>query len=840
MPPDATATVGVRISPGAPAEEARIHRGPAGRLGFDPRAGRNGYQQGNPHQKARQTGTRHRAQNMDMTALERARGLVSLGLVGLGMAIVVATAVVALTTFPHQRPGDIVVVPADRTAAVQRDAVRVAEDPEAATAPSLADAPDVLNELETERAEGARFLAETGDPTQWAALAISLLWLSTGALIVSRQPRNTAGWIFVAIGLALGLELLSVALVVRVVKVDPGSVPLVDAWALVAEHALLVFGLIPLLFLLYPDGRPPTPGWRWAQRILFLGLAIAALATLIAPGPLNNLVDSGMVYMNPLGVSSLAGAAGGLIALGTLTALGASLSTVVAVRGRFRRSSGEERQQLRWLVFVATTAGALLLLVFAGGGLVEVFGLLEEQDRILGLDIFDIMFGLLFLVLVVGIPGAYLIAIFKHGLWGLDVFIRKTVQYGVLVAAFALLAMVVALGIPTLLFGLDAEVDVVQVLGLAVILALAFGWIRGPAARLASRIVYGKRATPYEVLSEFSERVGETYSTEDVVPRMARLLGEATGAEAARVWLRVGSEFRPEASSPADADARPALVAGPDSLPDFGGEAAFEVRHQGQLLGALTLAMPPDDLMNPTKERLVRDLAAQAGLVLRNVKLIEELRASRQRLVAAQDEERRRLERNLHDGAQQQLVALQVKQRLADAMIDRDRDTAHELMAQLQSDSAAALDDLRDLARGIYPPLLADQGLVAALQAQARRAAVPTTVLADGIGRYPREVESAVYFCTLEALNNAAKYASAKTITVRLLHDDGGLTFEIADDGRGFDPSVTRYGTGLQGMSDRLDAIGGALEVRSERGRGTSIKGWIPIVGGRPGHEDIG
>jgi signal transduction histidine kinase len=342
------------------------------------------------------------------------------------------------------------------------------------------------------------------------------------------------------------------------------------------------------------------------------------------------------------------------------------------------------------------------------------------------------------------------------------------------------------------------------------------------------------------VLSEFSERVGETYSTEDVVPRMARLLGQATGAEAARVWLRVGSEFRPEAIWPADADVRPPLVAGPESLPDFGDEAAFEVRHQGQLLGALTLAMPPDDPMNPTKDRLVRDLAAQAGLVLRNVKLIEELRASRQRLVAAQDEERRRLERNLHDGAQQQLVALQIKQKLADAMIDRDRDTAHELMAQLQSDAAAALDDLRDLARGIYPPLLADQGLAAALQAQARRAAVPTTVLTDGIGRYPREVESAVYFCTLEALNNAAKYAGAKTITVRLLHDDGGLTFEIADDGRGFDPSVTRYGTGLQGMSDRLDAIGGALEVRSEQGRGTSIKGWIPVFGGRPSHEDIG
>jgi signal transduction histidine kinase len=775
-----------------------------------------------------------------MAGLGGARRLVSLGLVGLGIAIVASTAAIALTTFPDQRPGEIVVVPADRTEKVEREALRVAEDPEARTDPPLAEAPDVLNQLNQERAEGESFLAETGDPTQWAALAISLLWLSTGALIVSRQPRNTAGWIFVAIGLALGFEMLSVSLVVRGVKVDPGSVPLVDLWALIAEHALLVFGLVPLLFLLYPDGRPPTPRWRWAQRILFLGLAIAAVATLIAPGPLNNLVDTGMVYLNPLGVSSLAGAAGGLIALGTLTALGASFSTVVAVRGRFRRSIGEERQQLRWLVFVATAAGVLFLLVFAGGGLVGAFGLLDEEDRILGLDLFDIMFGLLFLVLVVGIPGAYLIAIFKHGLWGLDLFIRKTVQYGVLVAAFGLLAIAVALGIPTVFFGLGADADVIQVLGLAVILALAFVWIRGPAARLANRIVYGKRATPYEVLSEFSERVGETYSTEDVVPRMARLLGEATGAEVAGVWLRVGSQFRPEAIWPAGPDVRLPLVAEPEALPDFGQEVAFEVRHQRQLLGALTLAMPPDDPMNPTKERLARDLAAQAGLVLRNVKLIEELRASRQRLVAAQDEERRRLERNLHDGAQQQLVALQVKQRLADAMIDRDRDTAHELMAQLQSDAAAALDDLRDLARGIYPPLLADQGLAAAIQAQARRAAVPTTVLTDGIGRYPREVESAVYFCTLEALNNAAKYADAKAISVRLQDNDSGLTFEIVDDGRGFDPSAAGYGTGLQGMSDRLDAIGGGLEVRSEPGGGTSIKGRVPVMRGWPGPEGDG
>ena len=165
--------------------------------------------------------------------------------------------------------------------------------------------------------------------------------------------------------------------------------------------------------------------------------------------------------------------------------------------------------------------------------------------------------------------------------------------------------------------------------------------------------------------------------------------------------------------------------------------------------------------MGPTKEALVRDLAAQAGLVLRNVRLIGDLRASRQRLVKAKDEERRRLERNIHDGVQQQLVALQVQLRLARTMLDREPAKAGELLDTLGTRSAEALDELRDLARGIYPPLLADQGLAAALGAQAKKAAIPVTVDPDGIGRYAQEVEASVYFCVLEALNNAAKYAES-------------------------------------------------------------------------------
>jgi len=195
--------------------------------------------------------------------------------------------------------------------------------------------------------------------------------------------------------------------------------------------------------------------------------------------------------------------------------------------------------------------------------------------------------------------------------------------------------------------------------------------------------------------------------------------------------------------------------------------------------------------------------------------------------VAAQDEERRRLERNLHDGAQQQLVALAVKLRLVESLIPKDPETAVQMTREVSSDAGEALGTLRDLARGIYPPLLADLGLAAALEAQARKAAVPVTIDADGVGRYPQDVEAAVYFSCLEALQNVA-YAEASSATV-LLSSHDGLEFEIRDDGRGFDASTTSLGTGLQGIVDRVAAIGGTVEVRSSPGRGTTITGRIPI-----------
>jgi signal transduction histidine kinase len=533
--------------------------------------------------------------------------------------------------------------------------------------PSTPRTREVLDELEAERAAGDPLESTTGRYNPGFALLVLLLllWIAVGVLIVSRQPANWAGWLFIITGAPFPFLTLAQALVVYGVKAEPGSVPLTGLWATIGEFALYPIALLPLLFLLYPDGHPPSRRWRWAVAGLVGGTAVALLGFLVRPGPFNNWIEDGIVYENPFGIDAFANVSGAVISTGTVVALIAGLSTVVAVRQRFRRSTGEERQRMRWLVFVASLAGAFFVLMWVIGVGAEFFGR-EQEDA----PVFEILFFLTAFTLALGIPASYLVAIFRHGLWDLDVVIRKAVVAIVVAVLLSLVAVIVIGGLGALAI---AEADVTN----AAILGVVLGLLVAPAVRLArrvaNRLVYGRRATPYEVLTEFSGRVREAYSTEEVLPRMAHIVAEATGASPARIWLRLGDELRPEASWPAEpAGAIPPIPVRGDVASPVEDAHLLEVRHQGELLGALTVTMPASDPMNPAKEKLVRDLASQAGLVLRNVRLIEELRASRQRLVAAQDQERRRIERNLHDGAQQQLVALAVQLNLAETMVGRD------------------------------------------------------------------------------------------------------------------------------------------------------------------------
>jgi signal transduction histidine kinase len=260
-----------------------------------------------------------------------------------------------------------------------------------------------------------------------------------------------------------------------------------------------------------------------------------------------------------------------------------------------------------------------------------------------------------------------------------------------------------------------------------------------------------------------------------------------------------------------------------------------EETHSGSALGPGCMSMVAACLPESTARSYdADDFAHQTGLVLKNVGLtadlqarLIDLRASRQRLVAAQDDERRKLERNLHDGFQQYLVAIEVKLGLVETLLTKDPTKATTTLRQLKGDADEALETLRDLARGIYPPLLADKGLLIALQT--RKATLPIAVEADGIGRYPQDTEAALYFCVLEALQNIQKYAQATSATVRLREGGVQLCVEVADNGRGFDVSTAIRGNGLTNIEDRLDALGGELQIESSRGEGTTLRATAPV-----------
>jgi signal transduction histidine kinase len=633
-----------------------------------------------------------------------------------------------------------------------------------------------------------------------------------GALIASRDRGNRIGSLFLFSSAVTAWSFVSGEAVTY--WVDHGH----HGWWLVlaafSNNFGWLFGILPAVFLLpllFPDGYLPSSRWRPLVWLIGVFLTLLGLTLLFGQKVLTGSSDVGVA--NPLYVDAV----GRLPSLDPVIAAlfpGIFCASIVSLVMRFRRSSGVERQQIKWVVFAFGVA---------------LVGLISTSYSSTETIVTAVVGGLTFLLL----PTSIGIAILRFHLYDLDVVVRKTVVY----AAFAVFATLVYLAVVVGLGATLGKGNSFLTMVAAVVVAVTFQPVRARLTRFANRLVYGRRATPYEVLSEFSERVGGAYADEDVLPRMARVIAEGTGAERADVWLKVGTELSVSASWPADAVDVPAVSLPNGSMPALpGADATYPVVHQGELLGALAVKKPPAEPLTPAETKLVADLASQTGLVLRNVRLttelearIAELRALHKRLVSAQDEGRRRLERNIHDGAQQQLVALAVKARLARGLVTENPAKTAELLETLASETQDALENLRDLARGIYPPLLADRGLVAALDSQGRKSPVLVDLVSTGIGRYPQDVEAAAYFCSLEALQNVAKYANAMRVTITLREENGSLVFEVTDDGEGFDTSETGYGTGLQGMADRLAALDGTIEVHSAPGSGTTLTGRIPL-----------
>jgi signal transduction histidine kinase len=635
--------------------------------------------------------------------------------------------------------------------------------------------------------------------------AIVLGLVAVGGLLGTLRPSNVIGLLFLAAAVVSGVSIVAG-------EVGGTASDWLSTWA-------LYLGLVPLLVvlpLIFPDGRLLSARWRPALGAALIWLVISTLYQAVQP------VDLVPGTSNPFAIGGLAL---------TLLSLTQPLIVVFLLLGilslglRSRRGSSEVRHQLRWLIFsVALYAMANVIAVVA-----KRAGVPAQWAEVLSI------------AALLGIPVATLIAVLKYRLYDIDIVISRTLVYGSLAAFITGVYVAIVVGIGTLI-GSGGKPNLALSILATAIVAVAFQPVRARVHKFANRLVYGERATPYEVLSQFSERVAESYAADEVLPRMARVLAEGTGALRTGVWLRHEHVIREAASWPEGSPvAEPATLAN-GGLPDIpGADRAIPVQHQGELLGALTITKRTGESLTPVEEKLLFDLASQAGLVLRNVGLtdellqrLEELRASRQRLVTAQDDERRRLERDLHDGAQQHLVAIKVKLGLLETLATRDPEQARATVVELKHNADEALETLRDLARGIYPPLLADRGLAAALQSQARKATLPVTVDDDGIGRFPQETESALYFCTLEALQNVQKYAHASTATVHLSVDRGQLRVEVADDGCGYDPVATKRGSGLTNMEDRLDSLGGTLHIESTPGLGTTLCATVRVSEAAP------
>jgi signal transduction histidine kinase len=447
--------------------------------------------------------------------------------------------------------------------------------------------------------------------------------------------------------------------------------------------------------------------------------------------------------------------------------------------------------------------------------------------------------------------------------------VLATVAAGLLAVAVAL---AVALGAGVLVLGRLPNRAEQAVVGPAAVAALIAAVAAAPLLRRAhawaADLVVGGRRSPDDVVRSFIDRTSRGTPDEELLLDLAVALRAELRLDAAEVWLAVpggvgllaSTPQRPRttvALAPAEHDVLsrsgvvgsswlelwvPALLAGRGDRLVRAVPACFA----GELLGLIVAETAPSAELAAVDDAALAELGRRLGVVLHARRLDaaladtlaelrlanEELRASRARLVAAADAARHRIERDLHDGAQQQLVSLAVTLRLARDALDDDPADARALLADLADDARAAIQQLRDLAHGIYPPLLADAGLAEALRAAASRGTQPVHVRAEGVGRYPADVEAAVYFCCLEALQNAAKHAPSASVEVRLDAEHDGLHFAIVDDGPGFEPTATPPGHGLQHMADRVGAIGGRVAWETAPGHGTTVRGRVPVDGG--------
>ena len=634
--------------------------------------------------------------------------------------------------------------------------------------------------------------------------AIFLCPAPVGALIASRRPRHPIGWLMLAIGLvsATGGVFDESARQLYAPKLELGAALFIVGDVL-SRAVLVLYGI---LLLFFPDGRLPSRRWRPVVIAGVFAVTASSALDVIMPGP---LADYAMVTPphNPFFIP-LPDLAQKIVGLALFVGIfGFLLLSIVSVVLRFRRADPELRLQLKWFALAASFLVATFVgvNVFTPGGWAPAW------------------VGAVQLIAAAAMTGAIAIAILRHRLFDIDLVISRTVAYGALAGVITGFYIAVVAGVGGLLAAGSESRLLLAVVATAFV-GVAFQPLRTRLERLANRLVYGVRAVPYEVLADFTTRLDGRQDSLQLLPVMAKMLAQGTGSDAATVWLHENGSDVAASSFPEHQQVTPDTAT-----------RSVLLQHAGANLGRLTVVRKSGEALSPTEERLMDGLASQAGLVLHSAGLQDELsrrmielRQSRHRLVTAQDEARRRLERDLHDGAQQNLVSLRMKLGLAASMA-RDKPTSLEpLLQEMQSELGDALDSLRNLARGVYPPLLEAEGLKAALRARARQVPISIDVQC-GPERYPRELEGAVYFCCSEALQNLSKHSRATRGSVRVWCEGGRLSFEVRDNGRGLDPASAKSGGGLQNIRDRLDVLGGVADMSSAPGTGARVTGWVPL-----------
>lgn len=622
-----------------------------------------------------------------------------------------------------------------------------------------------------------------------------------GALIASRRSRNPIGWICLADGLLFMLLGMSESYgnygVAR-----PGSVPFpVAIYALGQWLWVPAVGLLGIyLLLLFPDGRLPSRRWRPLAWLSGVVIVLLGVSVGLAPEPLQSLGG----IRNPFGLeepSWVADAFFVVLPLFPLCILASALSLVL----RFRRSRGDERQQIKWIAFAAS----LVAMIYLIGVLVMLVYAFEPPPWSRVLDSLTVLS-------YAAVPVSVGFAVLKFRLYEIDLVINRTLVYGALSVSIV--------GIYVLLVAYLGAVfrtqnDLLVSLLATGLVAVVFAPLRERLQRAVNRLMYGERDDPYAVVSRLGERLEVTLAPDAVLLTIIETVREALKLPYAAIALTENGAAPSIAESVGKPVEKPLRLA---------------LTYQSEPVGELLLGpRAPGEAFGPADRRLLEGLARQAGVAAYAVRLTTDLQRSRERLVAAREEERRRLRRDLHDGLGAQLAGLNVQAGTLRRLIGHDPAAADELVVELREELRSAIADIRRLVYDLRPPALDDLGLVAALHQLAARYGAEGEQLRvlveapEDLAHLPAAVEVAVYRIAQEALTNVVRHAQAKTCVVRLAVDED-VALEIVDDGIGI-PAERSAGVGLSSMYERASELGGRCVVESTPKSGTRVLVRLPL-----------